>query len=109
MAHTRPKRYTNWYLRDWMRTLEVTQADLIERTDLSKTSVSLLCDDRQDYRPEVIRDMALALNIAPYELLMHPDDAMALRQLRRDAIQVVRNTRTFEAPTEGDTRTGTNG
>ena len=112
MAHTRPKRYTNWYLRDWMRTLGVTQADLIERTELNKTAISLLCNDRQDYTPEIVRDMAGALNVATYELLMHPEDAMALRQLRRDALQVVRTTEAFQSPAEPQNRgrrTGTEG
>lgn len=104
--HSRPKRYTNWYLRDWMRTLSVRQADLIEKTDLNTTAVSLLYNDRQDYTPEIIRDVARALNLAPYELLMHPEDAMALRQLRRNAIQVVETSKTLDTSRDG---TGTDG
>lgn len=100
--HSRPKRFTNWYLRDWMKTLGIKQADLVEKTDLGTTAISLLYNDRQDYTPSIIRDVSSALNIAPYELLMHPDDAMALRQLRKDALQVVRSSEAFE-------RTGTNG
>jgi transcriptional regulator with XRE-family HTH domain len=92
MAHSRPKRFTNWYLREWMATQEVSQAQLVERTNLSKTAVSLLCDDRQDYRPDIIRDVSLALNIAPYELLMPPKDAMALRRQRQNAVEVVETT-----------------
>jgi transcriptional regulator with XRE-family HTH domain len=104
--HSRPKRYTNWYLRDWMRTLHVRQADLVEKTDLNTTAVSLLCNDRQDYSPAIIRDVARAMNIAPYELLMHPEDAMALRQLRRNAVQVVETSKTLDSPREA---TGTGG
>ena len=87
--HSRPKRYTNWYLRAWMKATGVTQAVLISKTNLSKTAVSLLVNDRQDYTPEIIRDVALALNVAPHELLMDPEDAMALRALRQDALRVV--------------------
>jgi transcriptional regulator with XRE-family HTH domain len=97
MAHSRPKRFTNWYLRDWMATLNVTQAQLVEATDLSKTAVSLLADDRQDYRPDIIRDIAAALNIAPYELLMQPAVAMALRRQRESAAEVVTATAEIEA------------
>lgn len=108
VKHTRPKRYTNWYLRDWLAMLGVGQSQLVEKTDLSKTAVSLLYNDRQDYTPAIIRDVAMALNIAPHELLMHPEDAMALRQLRRDAFRVVESTRAFDEPAN-DLGTGTNG
>ena len=108
MVHSRPKRFTNWYLRDWMAALHVSQADLVERTDLGKTAISLLCDDRQDYRPQIVEDIARALNIAPYELLMNPADAMSLRQLRNDALTVVRNTEKL-AKRDGPPRTGTDG
>lgn len=107
MAHSRPKRYTNWYLRDWLKTLEVSQAQLAERTDLGKAAISLLFNDRQDYSPPIIRDISKALNIAPYELLMHPKDAMALRQWRKDAFVVVRTSEAFETPMPDEPKTGT--
>lgn len=100
--HSRPKRYTNWYLREWLDACRMTQADLVGKTDYSKAQISLLYNDRQSYTPEIIRDMALALNIAPYELLMHPEDANALRRFRREALQVVHISEAFD-------RTGTNG
>jgi transcriptional regulator with XRE-family HTH domain len=100
MAHSRPVRYTNWYLRAWMRALDVTQAELIDKTGWSKTTVSLLVNDRQDYSPTIVRDVAAALNLQPYELLMHPEDAMALRRLRSEAIRVVETSRPLD-------RTGT--
>lgn len=81
VSKTRPKRFTNWFLRDWMATLEVSQTDLVRETDMNKTAVSLLYNDQQDYSPTIIRDIARALNIQPYELLMHPEDAMTLRRL----------------------------
>lgn len=107
MAHSRPKRFTNWYLREWVAATKVTQADLVGKTGYTKTAISLLMNDRQDYNPAYVRDLADALNIAPYELFMHPDDAMALRRLRKDAISVVENSRPIERA-EGS-RTGTDG
>ncbi len=107
VSKTRPKRYTNWYLREWMDTLEVSQTDLIEATDLSKATISLLCNDQQDYNPSYIRDMAIALKISPYELLMHPDDAMALRRLISDAGRVSDIGRRLQAVP--DRKDGTNG
>lgn len=115
MAHSRPTRFTNWYLADWLRTTGVSQAQLVGKTELSKTAVSLLVNSRQDYDPMIVQTIADALNIRPYELLMHPDDAMALRRLRNDAIEVVQNSASFgeakpsESKGETPRRTGTNG
>lgn len=110
VSKTRPKRYTNWFLRDWMRTLKVTQSKLVEETGYSKTTVSLLYNDQQDYGPVIIRDMASALKIPAHELLMHPDDAMAMRQLRKDALRVVENTKRLENVADiKSVRSGTDG
>ncbi|TKD50196.1 helix-turn-helix domain-containing protein [Sphingomonas baiyangensis] len=97
MAHSRPKRFTNWYLREWLGTLGVSQADLVGKTDLSKTTISLLVNARQDYDPTIVQTIADALNVRPYELLMQPEDAMALRRLRKDAIEVVEHSGKLEA------------
>lgn len=86
----------------------VTQSDIVAKTELSKAVVSLLVNDQQDYGPAIIRDIAAALNIAPFELLMHPQDAMGLRQLRRDAIQVVKSSEALERASDTE-RTGTDG
>jgi len=85
VSKTRPKRYTNWYLRAWMEHLGVNQAKLVEKTDYSKATISLLVNDQQDYNPTYVRDMSRALNIAPFELFMHPDDAAALKRLMAEA------------------------
>lgn len=112
MAHSRPKRYSNWHLREWMATLHVKQSALIEATGYSKTAISLLVNDRQDYSPEIVRDIAAALNIAPYELFMDPKAAMSLRALRKDAVRVVENDEQLERlerESSADRRTGTDG
>lgn len=108
VSRTRPKRFTNWYLRDWMKALSVRQADLVDRTEYGKTTISFLVNDQQDYNPEIIRDLSAALNIAPFELLMHPHDAMGLRQLRKDALQVVKSSEALDRAVEAE-RTGTDG
>ena len=109
VTHSRPKRFTNWYFREWMGTAGVNQAAIVERTTLSKTAVSLLANDRQDYTPEIIRDIAAALNIAAHELLMHPKDAMAFRALRADAVRIVEREAALSDKGESTPRTGTNG
>lgn len=109
VSRTRPKRYTNWYLRAWMKSLGVRQADLINKTGLNKTAVSLLVNDRQDYSPEIVRDVARALNIAPYELFLHPDDANALKKLMTDAENAADLGKRIRLVPDGAERTGTEG
>jgi transcriptional regulator with XRE-family HTH domain len=88
----------NWYLREWMESLGVKQAEMIRRTDWSKATMSQLYNNKQDYSPKIVNEAALALNVAPYELLMRPDTAMALRRLRQDALRVVEDTRPLDPP-----------
>lgn len=116
VSKTRPKRYTNWYIKEWLRTCEVTQAKLAELMDVNKTTVSHLVNNQIDYTPEYIRDVALALQIEPFELLLPPDRAMALRQYRASAEKIVTLAHEGEvAPPLGRTQfkivdgTGTNG
>lgn len=106
VSKTRPKRYTNWYVRDWMKACDITQAELAERMDLNKTTVSHLVNNQIDYTPEYIRDVAKVLNIAPYELLLHPKDAFDLRRLMADASTAADLGRRIRLVTD---RTGTDG
>lgn len=79
----------DWYLKDWLKTLQVKQARLVELTDYPKAKVSDLVTGKQRYNRDILNDMAKALNIQPYELLMHPEDAMAQRRFRRAARELV--------------------
>jgi plasmid maintenance system antidote protein VapI len=71
----------DWYLADWLQTLRVSQADLVRLTDYPKAKVSDLVTGKQRYNRDILNDIARALNLQPHELLMHPEDAMALRQM----------------------------
>jgi transcriptional regulator with XRE-family HTH domain len=79
----------NWYLREWMDALGVNQAEMIRRTDWSKATASQLYNNLQDYSPKIVNDAARALNVAPFELLMRPEEAMALRRQRDAALTIV--------------------
>ena len=79
----------NWYLKEWMDMLEVNQAEMIRRTGWSKASASQLYNNKQDYSPKIVNEAAEALNVAPFELLMKPWEAMALRKQRAAAIELV--------------------
>lgn len=73
-----------WYLQEWMRLYGKKQVNL--QTDLgwSKAKASEVWNGQQ-YTQSIIDELAPYLHVKPHELLMHPDDAMALRGLRRTA------------------------
>lgn len=98
-----PKTPPLWYLREWMAAKGIKrQADMADRTGWSKATMSQLYNGKQDFSPKILREAAAALEIQPFELLMHPDQAMALVRLRRDAVRIVADSVQFD-------RTGTEG
>lgn len=83
------------------------QTRMMELTGWSKATMSQLYNGTQDYSPKILAEAAEALNAEPFELLMHPERAMAMRQLRTTAAEIVRSE---PAPIETPARrTGTEG
>lgn len=86
-----PKRI-NWYLVEWMAAHGMegrgAQAQMMEKTGWSKATMSQLYNGDQDYSPKVVNEAATALNVRPWELLMHPEEAMAIRQLMVQAKKI---------------------
>jgi transcriptional regulator with XRE-family HTH domain len=72
----------DWYLKEWLDSLQMSQADLVRATDYPKAKVSDLVRGEQRYNRDILNDIAKALNIYPYELLMSPENAMTLRQMK---------------------------
>lgn len=72
----------DWYLKEWLASAGISQADLDRLTEWGKRKTSELVSGKQRYNREVVNEAAGILHVAPYELLMHPDDAMAIRQMR---------------------------
>lgn len=105
MANRRgiPKQGASWFIREWMDMLGVRQRDMVERCDWSKATASQIYNGTQDFSPKIVREAALALNVEPWELLMHPDKAMALRRLQASAQQIV------DIAHDADKRDGTHG
>lgn len=89
-----PKGPVNWYLREWMQNAGIegrgAQARMCKLTGWSKATMSQLFNGEQDYSPKIIAEAAAALNVAEYELLMHPDRAMALRRFQAEAEQITK-------------------
>ncbi len=75
----------NWYLKEWMDLLGKKQAFMIQECGWSKATASQLYNNKQDYSPKIVADAARALNVEPFELLMKPERAMALRRQREAA------------------------
>lgn len=75
----------DWYFRDWLLTLRLKQSDVVARTDWPKSKVSKLVNGSVAYNRDIINEAAAALNLKPFELLLHPEEAMALRGFRQSA------------------------
>lgn len=85
-----PKGPISWYLREWMAARGIEkQSEMMALTNWSKATMSQLYNGLQDYSPKIIREAAEALKVAQYELLMHPEEANAIRRLRQEALRVV--------------------
>lgn len=78
----------DWYLKAWMASLKVRQRDIMEATGYSKATMSDLTTGKQRYNRDILNEIAAVLHIRPAELLMHPDEAMAIRRVRESAVQI---------------------
>ena len=85
----------DWYLREWLKSLGKRQADISRDLEWNKARVSPMVRGEQQYTRDAVNEVSAYLNLRPYELLMHPDEAMRLRRLREDAIRIAHDN---EAP-----------
>jgi transcriptional regulator with XRE-family HTH domain len=78
-----PKGQVNWYLPEWMDACGIrgrgALTKMCELTGWSKATMSQLYNGKQDYSPAVVNAAAAALHAEPYELLMPPERAFAIR------------------------------
>ena len=79
----------DWYLREWLATLGKRQASLTIELGWNKNTAHLLFHSKQPYRREDVNEISAWLQIRPYELLMPPEEAMAIRRLRESAARIV--------------------
>lgn len=87
----------DWYLKEWLKALNKRQADIARDLDMNKAKVSLTAAGKQPYDRDAVNAIADYLNIRPYELLMHPDDAMTLRKLRADVLKLASTSTALES------------
>lgn len=95
----------DWYFKEWMRHFGKRQADVVRDLEWNKAKASLMWSGKQPYNRADVNEISAYLNLRPYELLMHPDDAMALRSLRAEALRVVKQTQQLEQADEEATGT----
>lgn len=77
-----------WYAPEWAAHFGKKQADAQRDLGWSRSTASGLWNLSQKYTQERVDEVALWLGIAPYELLMPPPEALALRRLRETAFAI---------------------
>lgn len=70
-----------WYAREWLEHYGKIQADLVRDLNWPRAKASDIWNG-QPYRQELVDELAPYLNIKPYEMLLSPEMAMAIRSLR---------------------------
>lgn len=79
----------DWYFSQWLEHCKKTQADLARDIGWNKSKSSLFASGQQRYHRDDVNTLAAYLNLEPFELLLPPDRAMALRQMRSSAERIV--------------------
>jgi len=97
-----------WFLREWMEQSDPPkiQADLQKQLGWSKAKAHDVWHGQQ-YTQALIDEVAPWLNARPFELLLHPDQAMAIRRLRDNAARIVSDTSVADIAVAKRSRTGT--
>jgi len=73
----------DWYLKQWLKTLGKTQQWVADELELQKSKISRKASGTTAYDRDDINAIAALLHLQPYELLMHPEEAMEIRSLRK--------------------------
>lgn len=76
---------SDWHLQAWMRHFGKRQASLVSELGWLKGRASKVWNGVIGYRREIVVELADWLKIRPYELLMPPEEALALRNIRESA------------------------
>ena len=82
----------DWYLKEWLHALNKRQADIVKDLDWNKAKVSLMTRGKQPYTREEVNELAAYLHLRPHELLMHPEDANAIRRLKAEMVRLAHST-----------------
>ena len=86
MVKTRPPH--DWYFKDWCDQCGKKQADLVADLGWNISKASLFWNGKQRYHREDVNEIAAYLGVMPFELLLHPEEANAIKRLRVSARQI---------------------
>lgn len=75
----------DWHLKAWLDHAGRKQAAIAVDLDWERSRVSRLVNGVQPYSRADVNALAQWLGIEPYELLMPPEEALAIRRLRQAA------------------------
>jgi plasmid maintenance system antidote protein VapI len=87
---------SDWSLIEWLEACGKKQADIVHDLDWNKAKVSMIVRGKQRYTRDEVNELSRYMGIRPHELLMHPSEAMALRQLRNAAQEIVSGAKEHE-------------
>lgn len=82
------KPYDDWFLKEWMRSKRMTNKILQENAGWTYRITSQLVNRKTRWNRDHLILAAKILQIRPYELMMHPDDANAIKRFRAEALTV---------------------
>lgn len=72
----------DWYLREWIDHFGWSNVEFADKAGWAPSTVTDLTTGTTNYYRRRVIEAAQALGIAPFELMMKPEDAMALRKFR---------------------------
>jgi hypothetical protein len=78
----------DWHLVEWCKHFGKKQSDLVSALDWNPSKASLFWRGEQRYHRDDVNDVAAFLGLHPYELLLTPDEANAIKRLRASARQL---------------------
>lgn len=88
----------DWFLREWMTQRPLKAARIGELLGWQKSKVSRLVNGKTPYDRDIVNALSKLLDIEPYELLMHPRDALAMRQIRESVYRIAAEARQSYIP-----------
>jgi len=90
----------SWYVREWLLSRNLRQADLVSRTEFNKSQVSEFVNGRHRFNADVLQAFAEAIGVEAADLLRpphSPDNELAAYVMRLDKAKRTRALRVLKA------------
>lgn len=76
-----PKAKSGAYIKEWMESVGLIQADLCKKLGWSKAKASAVWNGEQRYNEDMLNEVGLLVKALPRELLMPPEEAHRKRRI----------------------------